>query len=65
MSDLNHVRLYTRGDDQWASRLVAAVPVPPMQPPPEVIIWGARMFVATVDPEKYVEGVAWVVPANV
>jgi len=58
------VHLYTRDGG-----FVTEATIPPFAPPPEVITWGARLFVIddgrtdrddTV-PIRYVEGIAWVV----
>jgi hypothetical protein len=56
---MEEVTLYTNDDRGF--HVVAHVRIPPMDPAPEVIIWGTRIFVrhtATDGMERYIEGLA-------
>jgi hypothetical protein len=43
---------------------VTTVDVPPMNPMPEIIIWGSRVFFKPDRCKGYYEGLAWVVPVT-
>lgn len=58
------VRLYTK-----SGGFVAVTQMPPFNPPPEMILWGARSFFyqsydAVLGEASYREGIVWVDPSQ-
>lgn len=50
------VRLYTK-----ANEFVVAAEIPPFEPPPEILMWGERVFRHESE-DRYTEGLAWFIP---